>query len=92
MNPTNINEISVFVGDFCFLQSKKQKFRPIPIFLFKVEYLEDGVLLKGQDFESVSERLTLKLFQSQIFRCVRLAVGVSSLKGVESQAGLLDLN
>ncbi|MFN7453759.1 MAG: hypothetical protein ACK5RO_03775 [Pseudobdellovibrionaceae bacterium] len=53
MNPTNINEISVFVGDFCFLQSKKQKFRPIPIFLFKVEYLEDGVLLKGQGFESV---------------------------------------
>jgi hypothetical protein len=53
MNPTNINEISVFVGDFCFLQSKKQKFRPIPIFLIKVEYLEDGVLLKGQDFGSV---------------------------------------
>ncbi|MFN7454849.1 MAG: hypothetical protein ACK5RO_09350, partial [Pseudobdellovibrionaceae bacterium] len=54
---TNINEISVFVGDFCFLQSKKQKFRPIPIFLFKVEYLEDGVLLKGQDYESVSNHL-----------------------------------
>ena len=53
MYPTNINEISVFVGDFCFLQSKKQKFRPIPIFLFKVKYLEDGVLLKGQDFGSV---------------------------------------
>jgi hypothetical protein len=53
MNPTNINEISVFVGDFCFLQRKKQKFRPIPIFLFKIKHREDGVLLKGQDFGSV---------------------------------------